>query len=76
MGLIKGEVKLEQYDVKWQADFLAEKAELEKIFGGSKNAIDKGLVKRYIQVNRKLLLSLLSQALFQFLDVRMLESLL
>ena len=33
MGLIKGEVKLEQYDVKWQADFLAEKAELEKIFG-------------------------------------------
>ena len=33
MGLIKGEVKLEQYDIKWQADFLAEKTELEKIFG-------------------------------------------
>lgn len=33
MGLVKGEVKLEQYDAKWQADFLAEKAELEKIFG-------------------------------------------
>lgn len=33
MGLIKGEVKLEQYDIKWQADFLAEKAELEKLFG-------------------------------------------
>ena len=33
MGLIKGEVRLEQYDIKWQADFLAEKTELEKIFG-------------------------------------------
>ena len=33
MGLIKGEVKLEQYDLKWEEDFQAEAGKLYNLFG-------------------------------------------